>query len=206
MQDDQTGRTRHPDLPDALALERRDGLPDALRVLLQEYPRSGWEADPNFDGLVRFWLDRHLMFRQLLTLLRDDVQARLDDAMPADRFAAGLSRYGGMLVNDLHGHHMIEDQHYFPVLAGRDPRIETGFALLDADHQALDGYLARFVEAANGALRTLDPAGPGATARDAAGRFEAELGRLARLIDRHLTDEEELVVPVILRHGTDGLG
>jgi hypothetical protein len=33
---------------------------------------------------------------------------------------------------------------------------------------------------------------------DAAGSLEAELVRLRGFLDRHLTDEEELVVPVIL--------
>lgn len=193
-------------LPEALALDRRQGLPDALRVLLEEYPRAAWEADPGFDGLVRFWLDRHLMFRRMIGQLDADIRARLDGALAPERFAAGLSRYGGLLVNELHAHHMIEDRHYFPVLARRDARIETGFRLLDADHHALDAYLARFVDAANGALRALDPAAGAAAARDAAGAYEGELGRLGRLIDRHLTDEEELVVPVILRYGSAGLG
>ena len=53
------------DLPDDLALGVRAGLPDALRVLLADYPREGWESHPHFTGLVRFWLDRHLMFRPL---------------------------------------------------------------------------------------------------------------------------------------------
>ena len=50
-----------------LALADRKKLPDALRVLLEDYPRDGWELDPGFDGLVRFWLDRHLMFRRLMS-------------------------------------------------------------------------------------------------------------------------------------------
>ena len=29
-----------------LALSQRSGLPDALRVLLAEYPRDIWESDP----------------------------------------------------------------------------------------------------------------------------------------------------------------
>ncbi|NCW70151.1 MAG: hemerythrin domain-containing protein, partial [Marivivens sp.] len=38
-----------------------------------------------------------------------------------------------------------------------------------------------------------------------AGALHAELEKLTRLMDRHLTDEEELVVPVILKFGADGL-
>ncbi|MFT6944794.1 MAG: hypothetical protein ACJAUW_001372, partial [Yoonia sp.] len=33
-----------------------------------------------------------------------------------------------------------------------------------------------------------------------------ELRKLERLLDRHLVDEEELIVPVILRFGSAGLG
>jgi hypothetical protein len=35
---------------------------------------------------------------------------------------------------------------------------------------------------------------------ECAGRLEAELVELQAFLDRHLTDEEELVVPVILAH------
>jgi hypothetical protein len=46
----------------------------------------------------------------------------------------------------------------------------------------------------------------GGDARVAAGALDAELADLARLIGRHLEDEEDLIVPVILAHGADGLG
>lgn len=184
-----------------LSLDRRDGLPDALRVLLEEYPRQHWEADPGFDGLIRFWLDRHLMFRRMLTLLREDTEARLDGRLDPERHPARLAQIGGRFVNELHGHHMIEDHHYFPVLAGRDGRIEHGFALLENDHDLIDGLLQRFADSANGVIR----ADGRAAGRDAAGDFLATVSRAETLLDRHLTDEEELVVPVILKYGTGGL-
>ncbi len=49
-----------------LPLETRAGLPDALRVLLRDYPRERWGGDPNFHGLVSFWLGMHLHFRDAL--------------------------------------------------------------------------------------------------------------------------------------------
>ena len=39
-----------------------------------------------------------------------------------------------------------------------------------------------------------------------AGRFRDELARLEELLDRHLIDEEELIVPVILRYGAPEVG
>ena len=184
-------------------LASRTGLPDALRILLQDYPRDAWAANPRFEGLVRFWLDRHLMFRRMLAALRDDTQALLDGRIDPQAQAARLSRIGARLVGELEGHHQIEDGHYFPLLAAAEPRLVRGFDLLDADHHALDGVIGGFVQGANGLLSVWqdDAARPGA-----AGRFLTVLTDTDRLIDRHLVDEEDLIVPVILHHGPDGLG
>ncbi|MFN6979541.1 MAG: hemerythrin domain-containing protein [Gemmobacter sp.] len=167
-------------------------------MLLAEYPRAGWPAHRHFDGLVAFWLDRHLTFRRLTALMRAETQALLDGNRAADAFAARLSRAGGRFVADLEGHHHIEDAHYFPLLAAAEPRLAAGFALLDRDHQALDGEIAVFVAAANGALTAWRD---GPALQDAAGRFLGALDSIEQLLDRHLTDEEDLVVPVVLRHG-----
>ncbi|MDG3041327.1 hemerythrin domain-containing protein [Roseicyclus marinus] len=177
-------------------------MPDALRILLRDYPREGWQADPGFHGLVSFWLERHMMFRQLMARMTADSQSFLDGRHDARGFAAGIAQFGGMFVNQLHGHHQIEDHHYFPILRTRDSRIERGFDLLDADHHALDGILARFVEQANGAIQGAGGSDP----KVGAGRLLTGLSDLERLIDRHLTDEEDLIVPVILRDGPGGLG
>ncbi|MBQ2262519.1 MAG: hemerythrin domain-containing protein [Loktanella sp.] len=188
---------------DELALTHRDHLPDALRVLLAEYPREGWERDPGFDGLIRFWLDRHLMFRRLMKEMSGATDLLLDRKMASDQFASTISRYGGMFVNGLHEHHTIEDSYYFPKLMHKDKRISKGFDILDADHHALDEFLASFVTSANGALQaSVDRT----KLQDAGGAFQAELTRLQKLLNRHLVDEEELIVPVILRYGSKELG
>ncbi len=185
-------------MSDDLNLETRTGLPDPLRVLLAAYPRDGWTTDPGFDDLIRFWLDRHLMFRRLLAEMTKTSEALLDHKAEPQRFGTAMSRYGGMFVNQLHQHHQIEDTHYFPVLMQKDDRVARGFDILDADHHAIDRHLSDFVDHANGALQKLDD-------RDrlqaATGDLHQHLELLKRLLDRHLTDEEELVVPVILKYG-----
>jgi hypothetical protein len=52
-------------------------------------------------------------------------------------------------------------------------------------------------------LRGLGEPGAG---RDAAGALLGELERFAVFLDRHLTDEEDLIVPVILEYRGAGLG
>ena len=184
-------------------LTKRKKLPDAVRVLMAEYPREGWPDDPGFAGLVQFWLDRHLMFRRLMDEMGSATEALLDRKIDNNRYAGVLSRYGGMFVNGLHEHHTIEDRYYFPKLQAKDKRVARGFEILDKDHHALDGLLADFVGGANSVIHTAaDPA----KLHEAAGGFQKELRKLEKLLDRHLVDEEELVVPVILKYGSAGLG
>ena len=181
---------------DPLDLTRRDGLPEALRVLAAELPRADWAAHPEFHGLVSFWLERHLAFRRLCAMMAEDARQAIDGRMAPEALARRLSRLGSHLVNDLHGHHQIEDQHYFPRLMPLDPRLARGFDLLERDHDQLDGLIGGFVTSAN---RVLAAGGQGA------GPFLDDLTRFSTLLERHLEDEEELIVPVILRHGPEGL-
>lgn len=175
---------------DELSLTSRKGLPDALRVLLETYPREVWEGQANFGVLTRFWLDRHLMFRRLTNMLSSDTQARLDAALEAQAYLHRLNRFGGMLVGELHGHHQIEDHHYFPRLSRLEPGLQRGFALLDGDHHVLDERLENFTAQANTVL-----------AGDPPGRFLDALEDLDALLRRHLDDEEDLIVPILLKHG-----
>ena len=183
-----------------LDLKSRDALPEALRVLYHEYPRDMWATDPNFHGLVSFWLDRHIMFRRLLSAMTTATEDVLDKGDP-NRFAAAISQYGSTFVQQLHGHHQIEDMHYFPILVQKDARLVRGFDILDKDHHEIDPILASFVDVANLALKSLD----GPKLIDGAGALHKELAVVTRDLDRHLVDEEELVVPVILRYGADGI-
>ena len=178
---------------DTLALHQRAGLPDALRVLAEAYPRAEWTAHPNFGEMIRFWMDRHAMFRQLTGVMRDDLHALIDGKTDFATYAPRLSHYGGTLLNQLHGHHQIEDHHYFPRLIRLDPRLERGFDLLETDHAAMDGLLHDFAEGANGVLQGAQ-----------AGPFLDKLDGFTTLLERHLTDEEEIVVPVVLKTGFDG--
>ena len=193
--------TEHP-ITDPDALAARPRLPDALRVLVEELPREGWEAHPRFSELIRFWLQRHGLFRALLERMRGDAEAALDGRIEAPDFARLISRHGGLFVGELHAHHQIEDAHYFPRLRALDPRVERGFAILDRDHHALDAAQGLFAGRADAVLRG---------AREEAGRTDRAAALLREvegfhpLLERHLIDEEELVVPVLLRHARDGL-
>lgn len=175
------------------ALDVRAGLPDALRVLVEELPRTVWQDHANFGQLVQFWMQRHLMFRQLVQNLTEDARARAKGALDFAAYAPRLSQQGGTLLNELHMHHQIEDQHYFPRLVQLDSRVAAGFDLLESDHEAMDSLLHDMARGANTVLQGGEVSA-----------FQADLDRFAGLLERHLTDEEEIIVPVILQSGFEG--
>ena len=175
---------------DMLDLKARKALPETLRVLLQAYPRDAWADHSNMDDLTRFWLGRHVMFRNLLESLRGETEMFVNQETDRQAFTPRLQRLGGMFFNELHTHHMMEDQHYFPQLEQLESQLARGFALLDADHQTFDTLLNSFEAEANSVLRGAD-----------AEALHQHLSQFETFLNRHLTDEEEIVVPILLKYG-----
>ena len=182
-------------------LQVRTGLPDALRVLLHEYPRESWQSHDQFHGLISFWLDRHLMFREVMAKMRDLTEQSNGGGLDWQLYASQLSRYARFFVQQLHGHHHIEDEHYFPALMKFDERLKRGFAILDSDHHELDGQLHSFTDAANLVIKPSSAMNIVTVTE----QFHEVLSSFDQFLDRHLVDEEELIVPVILKYGTDEL-
>lgn len=178
-----------------LDLTTRDGLPPALHALRDTFPREAWPEHANFNGLVSFWMDRHMMFRTLCDTLRGDAEAVLAGTLDAERMQARLARYGSLLLQQLHGHHQIEDMHYFPRLVGCESSLAQGFDILDKDHHRMDELLHGFAAAANGLMQ----------GKVETGRYRDQVAEFEGFLLRHLEDEEDLIVPILLKHGSAGL-
>jgi iron-sulfur cluster repair protein YtfE (RIC family) len=185
-------------MSDTFSIETRKGLPEHLRVLADRYPRAEWRGHMNFNDLTAFWLERHLMFRQVLDKVISDTQAHLD--RNAGRYGPELSRYTGFFLDQLHGHHQIEDQHYFPQFVAMDKRLEQAFDILDADHHALDHHLQQLADHTNQVLRALQQ---DKNTRNEAGRLLTVQEGFKNFLDRHLMDEEEIIVPIVLEYGAE---
>ncbi|MBN9888462.1 hemerythrin domain-containing protein [Salipiger abyssi] len=180
----------------------RDGLPTEMQTLLRDLPRDGWEAHPNFARATRNWMGAHLKFRALGDALQGDAEAFLDGALPQDRYAERLAHGGHALVQHLHGHHSWEDRQFFPELEAADPRFTRGLEMLETDHVALDGLLDDLTRQGNRVvqLATLAPDQMAEEARP----MRDTLERLNGFLARHLNDEEDLVVPIVLHHRLRG--
>lgn len=181
---------------------RQDAMPDEMRFLLDQYPRETWDVHPGFREKTKHWLGAHQMFRRVAGRIRLDTEMLLNKDMALDDFAQRLSRYGGNLVGNLHGHHGWEDHSYFPELSAADPRFDAGLEVLEQDHADLDKVLDDFTRTANRLIKltTLDAA----QAYEQAAQVHKTSETIEGFLKRHLSDEEELAVPIILHHRLRG--
>ena len=181
---------------------REDDMPTEMQSLLRTYPRDTWDAHPGFREKTQQWLGAHRMFRQLSSLLCKDTQSYLNGDKDAQDYAGRLSYRGNALVGNLHGHHGWEDHSYFPELSAADPRFDAGLEILEKDHAALDIVLESFTRTANRTIQLvqLDEA----SARSEAGKLLGVAQTIEAFLERHLSDEEELAVPIILHHRLRG--
>ena len=173
-----------------------------MQTLLRDYPRDAWPDHPNFARSIQNWMGAHQSFRALTDLLAHDTQTFLDKDMESEAYAARLGFYGNLLVRNLHGHHTWEDRSYFPELMAADDRFESGLDMLETDHVALDALLDGITHTANRViqLHQLEPS----QMVNEAGPLEADFSQLQGFLARHLADEEDLIVPILLHHKMRG--
>ena len=185
-------------------INTRNGLPPELAQMLPDLPRPEWPAHHAYDGLAGHWLDIHGGLKKLGKTVLSDCQLALDKKMDPMAHANRVGQLGNMLLNHLHTHHQIEDHVLFPRLDALDPTFRRGFDMLETDHTVLDALLNDFAGTANDVLRQ---AGEGPkdwpTVIDPLHQI---LVRLDGFLDRHLADEEDLVIPLTLKHEIMDMG
>jgi iron-sulfur cluster repair protein YtfE (RIC family) len=194
----------HSNEIEALALTRRTGWPENLRVLLEQYPRERWDAHANLGEMARFWLSRHAMFRELSETIEQVTQQFRAGKLPPAEFARQFVPRLQFILDQLNVHHQIEDFHYFPIFRAADARLAIGFDVLEGDHHHIHGDMARTAETANAFLQALR-SDTDTLRRCSDGYADASATLLKGLI-RHLDDEEDLIVPLILDRGEEKLG
>jgi iron-sulfur cluster repair protein YtfE (RIC family) len=195
-----------PDAADlqALALARRCGWPENMRVLIARYPREQWQGHANLGDMARFWLSRHAMFRDLSAMLTTIEAQFRAGTLPAAEFPRAFVPRLQFLLQQLSLHHQIEDLHYFPIFRRADERLARGFDVLEGDHHAIHADMEKTAETANALLRALS--GAADTLRRCGDDYAAASGALLTGLIRHLDDEEDLIVPLILDRGEEVLG
>jgi hemerythrin-like domain-containing protein len=191
-------------VPAALALDVRDGWPAELRLLIDRYPRAVWQGHANLGVMAQFWLSRHDMFRDIGTALEEGTAAFRNGTSSAQDFRTWFPSRLQFFLQQLNAHHQVEDLHYFPVFQAAEARLALGFDVLESDHHTIHQSIDRAVGAANALLRT--PVNDKDPLRAAADAYAAASEALLRRLGRHLDDEEDLIIPLILDRTEADLG
>lgn len=140
-----------------MSLDTRRGLPDDLKVLVARYPRDIWTGHANLGEMAKFWLARHSMFRDLGASLNEASDRFREDEVGAREFASFFAPRLQFFLQQLHGHHHVEDDHYFPIFRRAENRLTRGFEILERDHDAIAVCIENSVTAANAFLnRSMD--------------------------------------------------
>ena len=181
-----------------LNIDQRAGLPDELCVLLREHPRDSWRE--NMTPLAQFWIAKHDDFRDLCAQLTDAGDGYRQRPERLHEFAQIATTRMRFLVALLQGHHQVEDYHYFPAFRAADRRLGRGFDVLARDHEVLHETGLSAIGALEQLHAVLADNAASDRQRSAADRYAAAIELLCRRIVRHLDDEEDLVIPLMLTH------
>lgn len=183
-----------------LALGVRKDLPDNLLFLFNKHPRETWAEDSGLAGAGETWLSNHKFFRAMTMKIYEDLTSLRDEAETTHDTGPSFHRHTRSLISGLDSHHRVEDGHYFPTFKKAEPRLTQGFEILEADHLMIHDAIIEFDTTARNFLRRIGQSeGPmGSHARVATDKAIDDLKRFGGLLRQHLTDEEDLVIPLIL--------
>ncbi len=190
--------------PSIFDLETRTGWPDELRLFLDRFPRASWPPRQEIGAVAKFWLDIHDGFRGFAGKLNAATGEFREGRVTPAHFRAWFVPRLDMFLSHLTGHHQIEDYQYFPIFVAAESRLKRGFDILENDHAVIHAAMDRLVETANGFLAVApDDSDASRFAGDA---YAQASDRLMAMLSRHLDDEEDLIVPLILERGERDLG
>jgi len=152
-------------------------------------------------GEARFWTHIH---RELLggsAALPAYCMQMLEAPKGFDAQSSGqkLAAIASQLVSHAHGHHHIEDEHFFPVFLQRFPSLADPIDLLENDH----GILGETLDTMERAIANLTATVRGEKVQHselmrATEALHAAASDLDRLFVRHIGDEEEICLPVLM--------
>ena len=173
-------------------LDHRIGLSSLLKQQLTGMQLAPNAPRPEFERSAAFFVEVHGALRDYSARLPEGLRALVD--APADQRSTLHSAHRSApvarhLVQLAHNHHTVEDDHYFPKFVQAMPTLANAIDLLEGDHLILDATLDQV--ATTMALVRKNPAD-----LDALARALQPAEALQKLLQRHLADEEEIIMPV----------
>ncbi len=174
-----------------LHLATRTMFPEMLKADLINGEFTDWKSHPQFMMSGASLHEFHNRLRAACDTLKQALDREVLNYAKGAILNWRLLAYGRQIIKVAHSHHRAEDQVYFPHYLSLYPRLSRPLALLDGDHRVLEQAL----DALQTALDTLDEKSSLADWE----KVRDKAAHLQHVIHRHLDDEEEIVMPAILK-------
>lgn len=137
------------------------------------------------------WLNIHADIRKRQHILTQISDAYQSGSIEWSEYRSQILPRINQYIMKLHHHHNIEDQSYFPMFIRMYPQLKSGFEILDRDHVHLDKILHE-LQALNAKLAKTD-----VEDKALGEQLHKTLIDVSNLLSQHLTDEEDLVIPIL---------
>ena len=186
-------------------------LDDDLFILSPRHPDSRLEADwlflfnklppdqwfsADYAYKTLGWLKVHTNIRKRQRILTQISAGYQSGEYNWAGYRSQLLKCINMHILKLHQHHGVEDEGFFPEFIRMYPQLQAGFEILGRDHVRLDALLDK-LQVQNDTL-----ARSNVEDKVLAAQLHQTLVEATDLLSQHLTDEEDLVIPILgLRQG-----
>lgn len=163
--------------------------------LYEKLPASQW-YDSEYAYKTSGWLKVHTGIRKRQRILKQLSTEYHMGALNWANYRTQVLPRISQHVFKLHQHHSVEDRGYFPNFVSMYPQLKAGFEILERDHVRLDALLDE-LQTLNNTLARHDTED-----KALAERIHNALIASSDLLSSHLSDEEDLVIPILgLRQG-----
>ena len=184
-----------------LNIDERRVWSEDLRFLLNRYPRETWKTQNS--SLAQFWLEKHDYIRYQCTSLTTVNNNYREEQILIPEFCARIVPLLQRFFSGLQGHHQIEDAHYFPSFRAVEKRLSSGFDILAEDHELLHQGIAETINVVNTLIESIDNKTKNNlnSQQHIVDQYIEASELLSQYLLHHLDDEEDLVIPIMLKLG-----
>ena len=142
------------------------------------------------------WLKVHTNIRKRQRILVQISEAYISGEFDWSEYRSQILKRINMHVLKLHQHHEVEDEGFFPEFVSMYPKLAPAFEILGHDHEYLNELLDK-LQIQNDQLARSE-----IEDKARAEELHKTLVAVTDLLQQHLTDEEDLVIPILgLRQG-----
>ncbi|WP_367109713.1 hemerythrin domain-containing protein [uncultured Psychrobacter sp.] len=158
--------------------------------LYEKLPPDQWFS-ADYAYKTSGWLKVHTNIRKRQRILTQISDAYMSGEFDWTEYRSQILKRINMHVLKLHQHHGVEDEGFFPEFVSMYPKLAPAFEILGHDHEYLNELLDT-LQAQNDQLARSDTED-----KVLAKQLHDTLVAVTDLLQQHLTDEEDLVIPIL---------